>query len=200
MGKFYLNPPTSRTMIVSVVFSFLILGIVQGSNVYRTTEPGTLAHGYYPGRYYGYASHGYYPGYTGYDSGYDGYRTGYSGTAGYAPSVIYPGQHSVSYPYDLHYPSYPRIGYSDSGYGTLAPSYPGQVSHGYYPSYATHGHYYPRTSYSDGGYGTLAPSYLKENEVQYPSLYYPGYVSHGYYPSYVSHGYYPRTGYFFFPT
>merc|ERR1719365_245978 len=157
-------------MIVRVVFSFLILGIVQGSNVYRITEPGTLAHGYYPGRYYGFASHGYYPGYTGYNSGYDGYRTGYSGTAGYAPSAYYPGQHiSVSYPYDFHYPSYPRIGYSGSGYGTLAPSYPGQVSHGYYPSYATH-----------------VSSYV-------PSVYYPGSVSHGYYPSYESHS--PRTGY-----
>merc|ERR1719365_567743 len=133
-------------MIVSVVFCFLILGFVQGSNVYRTTEPGTLAHGYYPERYsVGFASHGYYPGYTGYNSGYEGHRTGYSGTAGYAPSAYYPGQHSVSYPYDFHYPIYPRFGYSGSGYGTLAQSYPGQVSHGYYPSYESHS---SRTGYS----------------------------------------------------
>merc|ERR1711872_1031668 len=122
--------PTTRKMLVGVVFSCLILGVVQGSNVYRTTEPGTLAYSYLPGRYYGYAS-----------------------------------------------PGYSRTGYSDGGYGTLAPSYlkenevqypslyyQGHVSHGYYPSHVSHG-YYPRTGYSDGGYGTLAPSYLKENEV-----------------------------------
>merc|ERR1711911_326483 len=77
---------------------------------------------------------------------------------------------------------------SESGYGTLAPSYIPQrtsvtyPSHGYYPGHLSFDGYYPgypRTGYSESGYGTLAPSYIPQRSSV-------TYLSHGYYPGHLS--------------